>query len=513
MGLLIKLKNGDTTLKSLKYGNDRPGGGDSGQPYVKNPIKEQTTPIDEDSILRGGLKAPSSAVEDVSRLTKYFFDFRNPNGLLFTTKQNTLSNIAPRTEASVGPLNEGAYTPLSTLTQAGVGFLGTHLNKQGLDPTGLNSSLSIRKYQDVVSLNNLNFLNDDVRYNNRLLQLWKQSEEETFSDILYSYPGGPGSALGIGNTNIKYSTRPDFENGGEVPDKVPKQVQTLPTFGYDISTQFGVLDQSKEFPTSDTVTSSPLYKSILPKDGEIDTEYRDIIPFYIGFLNYKVRSEDGNILPPEKTYLHFRAYVDNFGDSYKAKWKSISYMGRAESFYKYQSFDRDMNVDFTVVAESREEQNKMYLKLNYLASTLAPEYTTSGYMSGNIAYLTVGDYVSEQPGFIESLTFDIPDESPWETARDQDGNLVDPINSRRLPFMIKVKMKFQPIHTFRPERQKNSLSQLFIDQSRPIPPPKPEPETPAENVDEILETNDIPNTFGPLTEDQSNQNQFSPFIT
>ena len=31
MGLLIKLKNGDTSLKSLKFGNDRPGGGDSGQ--------------------------------------------------------------------------------------------------------------------------------------------------------------------------------------------------------------------------------------------------------------------------------------------------------------------------------------------------------------------------------------------------------------------------------------------------------------------------------------------------
>ena len=99
-------------------------------------------------------------------------------------------------------------------------------------------------------------------------------------------------------------------------------------------------------------------------------------------------------------------------------------------------------------------------------------------MSGNIAYLTVGDYISEQPGFIESLNFEIPKESPWETARDEDGNLADPAQSRRLPFMIKVKMKFQTIHAFRPERQKTPTSQLFIDQSRPIPPPKIQPETP-----------------------------------
>ena len=38
MGLLIKLQDGDTQLKSLKFGKDRPGGGDSGQPFIKTSI-------------------------------------------------------------------------------------------------------------------------------------------------------------------------------------------------------------------------------------------------------------------------------------------------------------------------------------------------------------------------------------------------------------------------------------------------------------------------------------------
>ena len=42
MSLLFKLKHGDTALKSLRYGNDRPGGGDSGQPFIKNPIPENS---------------------------------------------------------------------------------------------------------------------------------------------------------------------------------------------------------------------------------------------------------------------------------------------------------------------------------------------------------------------------------------------------------------------------------------------------------------------------------------
>ena len=46
-------------------------------------------------------------------------------------------------------------------------------------------------------------------------------------------------------------------------------------------------------------------------------------------------------------------------------------------------------------------------KLNFLASSLAPEYLdslTSGYMAGNIAYITLGEYIYDQPGIITSLT-------------------------------------------------------------------------------------------------------------
>ena len=45
MGLLFKLKNGETSLKSLRYGQDRPGGGDSGQPFIKKPIEKDRQPF------------------------------------------------------------------------------------------------------------------------------------------------------------------------------------------------------------------------------------------------------------------------------------------------------------------------------------------------------------------------------------------------------------------------------------------------------------------------------------
>ena len=124
---LINLK---TDLKSLRYGNDRIGGGDSGQPYITTDIPDEISPYIgiTDFLLRGGINAASDSLEDIRRLGKMFADTKSPNGLLFVAKQQLLSRTAVRTQTS-GVLNEGIYTPLSTLSQAGLIIYGNHLNK------------------------------------------------------------------------------------------------------------------------------------------------------------------------------------------------------------------------------------------------------------------------------------------------------------------------------------------------------------------------------------------------
>jgi len=185
-------------MKSLKFGKDRPGGGDSGQPYIQDPILDNPLPESPDFLLRGGLNAPIDAAQDVVRLTKYMFDLKSPSGLLFIAKQNLLSRVAPKTEASFGAgyaggaLNEGVYTPLSTLAQAGVGFAGIHLNKQGIDPTGLIPGLSIRTYSDYISTQIFtdNFLGGQENSTNRLIKYWdRKISNKNISPNLYTYGG------------------------------------------------------------------------------------------------------------------------------------------------------------------------------------------------------------------------------------------------------------------------------------------------------------------------------------
>jgi hypothetical protein len=52
-----------------------------------------------------------------------------------------------------------------------------------------------------------------------------------------------------------------------------------------------------------------------------------------------------------------------------------------------------MSLSWTVVAQSKQELIPMYKKLNYLASSLTPDYSPNGYMRGNLVQLTVGGYV------------------------------------------------------------------------------------------------------------------------
>jgi hypothetical protein len=610
MGLLLKLNNGDSQLKSLKFGNDRPGGGDSGQPYIKKGIQTgiQNPSFYNDFVVRGGIEAPLSAAEDVARLAKYFINIKNPSGLLFTAKQNLLSRVGIKTEASKGlgyaggALNEGIYTPLSTLAEAGVVWAGGHINKQGLDPTGLFSFASINKYQDIISQNQLTGRID--LENNRLVRLStlipSNDGENNFAfvkgyslnptlenDVLISYGGGPDSVLGIGKTKIKFATGND---GVPLKTLVPKpkdylvgapsrlnnqdkfQYPTGSSSTYDeyiknFSSNFAVNNLTKnglnsyqyEFPqyikvynsgsltNTDAIgkgswTQQNFANQPFNTDSTISEDFRQILnptenpqytflslsPSYkrymieadaastsagapgYGRIGLRSPGQKGNIsdyiqgkrdsagnrlgpvdfinaLPIYKSsavtskneykndlikfridildndantrfFMHFRAFLDSFTDSYGGSWKNLSYMGRGEDFYKYDKFSRDINVSFTVAALSKQELIPMYKKLNYLASSLAPDYSSKGYLRGNIAYLTVGAWCYELPGIINSIEYSVPEEAPWEIAipiKDENGKGVgtqfDDDTVREMPHMIKVTMKFTPIHTFRPE--------------------------------------------------------------
>jgi hypothetical protein len=270
---LVKLK---TDLKSLKYGHDRQGDGNSGQPYITAPIPNRlSTSSSDDGFIRGGWSLANKASnEDQLRISKFLND--KPKGPLFIKRQIGLQLTNPKLETRTtnltgfgllgrlltvgfnafnqllpGPTrlyNEGK----NTLAQIPVNGFGTHFERHGLSPVQDDNT----KYLAVAYNNNQNG-------NNRLLALKKKLIRPNITDpksnniilgtinailgavnvfntiigrgtnpllpnspllqpadlIIDQYGGGPGSVYGIGTTVIR---RYDVTSNGSnkpIPEK------------------------------------------------------------------------------------------------------------------------------------------------------------------------------------------------------------------------------------------------------------------------------------------------------
>lgn len=224
---LIDLK---TNLKSLGYGNDRPDGGSSSQPYIKTTIpggddftqdltnqaraNDTSLPDTADFLLRNGYLAAISALKDGERLGRYFIDLKTPSGLLFTIKQQALERQNPDVDDGIKRI----YNPLGTVLQAGVLPIGYHLNKQGFNvfrlgykdsgEDGYYPFTNFQKTPDSANFPKLNRLasaylakitsNETLSSDANIFDIDLENE-----DVLLAYPGGPNSFLGIGKTKIR----------------------------------------------------------------------------------------------------------------------------------------------------------------------------------------------------------------------------------------------------------------------------------------------------------------------
>ena len=581
----MPLVTSTTQLNKQKFGvppaTDRRNGGNSNQPYITSRIPgvdyndpDQTfeqvrdgrnftigslasnTP---DFIIRGGALSLTRSATDVSRLTQMFFDFKSPTGALFVAKQNLLSrtgvklqagdtieNLTPkerlqalqelastaftnglgdvgaRERNRINPLNEGTYTPLSTLLAAGGNAFGAHPNKQGIDPTGLTAFSRIT-YSDLVKTNQSYTIN-------RLYALYSNKITNTQDDnpgVLFTYSGGPGSDIGVGKTTVnRVSTTQlkgvgfSYENdGGRFATLSQDELQTqliskdktniqdfraikrkkLKLKGANKAAidQSGALSKGLDYtdPTNrieyrvnlgdpgntnidrsdyekgggvdklgvDRINSMYLYRS---DNVTLNQTKNDLVKFRIAVIDPDE--------PKKKTFVHFRSYISGISDAFTSDWNEFKYLGRGEKFYNYQGFDRTLSLNWTVFAQSKEELSIMYQKLNYLASTLAPNYSDAGFMRGNIHQLTIGGYVYEYPGIIKSLTYRTPDDSTWEiaipserTPENQDADtplITEDINVKELAHRIEVQMSFTPINPFLPQVVKNINGAGSIDE-------------------------------------------------
>jgi hypothetical protein len=146
--------------------------------------------------------------------------------------------------------------------------------------------------------------------------------------------------------------------------------------------------------------------------------------------------------PDLGNFMVFRALLTNLTDNVDADWNDVNYVGRGNPFYIYGGSTRKVSIGFKVAALSAEEMAPMYSKLNYLMSTLMPDYGAGNVMRGSLHRMTIGNYFDAQLGILTSLSYTIPNDSPWEIALDEpEGGIRQLI----LPHILEVSLGFTPI--------------------------------------------------------------------
>jgi hypothetical protein len=527
-----------TDLKSLRYGQDRPGGGSSNQPYHKVNYRKKfelgtgglAQTGGSDLILRGGYLttgipgyANSRILADTERIGKWL---ASPEGLVWIGQQNVLSQLGTRIYGgyplsvqlpNTRRLNGGTYTPLSTLAAVVGNAFGGHPNKQGIDFRGQNPELSLPQYVNLVNLPN-EFDGIKNLSRNRLVNLYRTKIADyqgAQSTELYSYKGGPQSDKGLQLTTVINAAkdRTIFKSSNVLAtgtDTFPLSYITwdqsdFNRLNYNSSRTYFVVGNGTTTTVQDfrkalilngtqsNISSSPNYKtqnielrvklgdpgkrgvnrgnytrgrSDLPigldtinslylyKSNAVTTDSRknDLVKFRIAVIN--------NDNPKQKTFAHFRAFINSFSDSSTASWDSFKYLGRGEDFYNYNGFSRTCNMSFTLMAQSIQELSIMYQKLNYIISSLSPDYGRNGYMRGNLVQFTLGGYFYETPGILKNINVTIPNDTTWEVGipassaqdtRAVGSNGFTDSNVKELPHRLDIDLEFAPIYDFLPQ--------------------------------------------------------------
>lgn len=199
---------------------------------------------------------------------------------------------------------------------------------------------------------------------------------------------------------------------------------------------------SKTLPSAlDKLNATDVSPDKLQGTGVDASSVRDLVKFRF------------EVLRPGQTtaFLYFRALLESFDDNFNGNWSDTNYIGRGDAVRTYNGFTRTISLSFKIVATTRAEMKPLYRKMAYLASTTAPTYGEDGsFMKGTLVRMTIGSYIYEVAGTMDSVRYSWKENYPWEIAMQNPEINIDD-DMQELPQMMDCSINFTPIHDFIPQ--------------------------------------------------------------
>lgn len=153
----------------------------------------------------------------------------------------------------------------------------------------------------------------------------------------------------------------------------------------------------------------------------------------------------GETSPDEITDLTFPAFIDSINDSFSPTWGTYNDMGRGDPKVMYESFSRSIQISFKVVGLYRDQQPTpalMFQQLNQLSRAVTPNYVDGRGFVGRFIRFSLARLWLNEYGYLESLTVNIDNNTPWKTTRDGQGEY---------PIVAQVDMTIKWIGNMRPD--------------------------------------------------------------
>lgn len=467
--------------RSLGYGEnkplmtkDLPGVGDSGTFQSIDAVSTFNT-LTDGLIPGGGALAVERAATDTARISKFLV---TKEGISFLAKEVAGQRMNP--QSLISSTNR-TRTPISLLAQIPVNIAGFHLRRDGLNPFG--GKKYENQFNDIIKEGNEGTINtetiiDSVTANiidgdpdtfslieksrevpispknpKTLLTLYNKIGLDPDENILKEYSGGPDSTFGIGNTTIRrYENTNKLAQNPFGPTQLkpvynkPEVKERIKAFGLGNPGERKIKESDGSYVVNVNKTKDQINAADIYFREELNEENA---PEVKDFIRFKIAMVDTSN-PLNDEVLLFRAFLEGIQDNFTGTWNPHKYNGRAENFYTYDGFDRQISFNFKISAQTMIELKPLYTKLNYLVGSTAPVYNNRR-MRGRYVRLTIGNWFNEMPGFFKNISLNWETNFPWELNIDgpEYPDAKDVLSQH--PHILNVQCAFQPIHDFTPE--------------------------------------------------------------
>jgi hypothetical protein len=114
--------------------------------------------------------------------------------------------------------------------------------------------------------------------------------------------------------------------------------------------------------------------------------------------------------------VQFRCTVTDFTETFTPSWETHKFIGNPFPFYTYDSVERTCTFSFKVFSLNLVEHMNVWKKLDFLGKLTMPQEFkgAAGAVVPPIIQFTLGDLYVAKPAIVETLSFAINQDSPWE---------------------------------------------------------------------------------------------------